>query len=66
MPFDDQVEDSRDRKARFEQREKFLIEDQEVLLSNPAPGGEGGTEGKVGTTGSNPKDIVAFRLELVP
>jgi hypothetical protein len=66
LPFDDEVEDLGDRKAGFDQRKELLVENQEVLLSDPAPGGEGNTEGQVGAAGSDLKNIVAFCFELVP
>jgi hypothetical protein len=66
LPFDDEVEDLGDRKACFDQREELLGKDQEVFLLDPAPGGEGNTEGQVRAAGSNLKDVVAFCFELVP
>jgi hypothetical protein len=66
LPFDDEVEDRGDRKAGFDQRKELLVENQEVFLSDPAPGGEGNTEGQVGTPGSNLENIVTFCFKLVP
>ena len=67
LSLDDEVKDRRDREPRPEEREKLLIENQQVSFSDPTPGGgEGEAEWKGAATGSNLEDVIAFCFELVP